>query len=520
LQILGLKIFVEKLIVAKKIYFKVIFGLPFFKSNIRCKKMDYEPEGEVVHQGWLTKSPPLETKTRQLFTQTLIQPKWRRRWFQLRQGAMPGQFVLQYYVDQTGKKLKGSIDLDQCEQVDSGLTFECGKIKFQYMFDIRTPRRVYYLAADSEEDMSTWVDLVCRVCGLHNYTQESGGESTGNAQVVTKQPQAQQISGPYMHLSECFTGSQSRSRSDAGTVATLSSRVTTQASLSNSILEDSIQCGDDSVFLPSTPTTAVAAASQQLSQLNINTAAAPGRPPKPANLRNTQISYPSQHSDNDNYENHDDLTHSNNTKVAETNNNCDTNNFSNSTFIPPTVDRRLKPERQVLSNSQCLTTGPPVERTRKPRGMSDSCATSTYPGHSMTIPQGMSIPGDNWENVSNYSDDQSVHHSSDEQIYFYMPSLQTQNMSGKWDPIIIPASELRDNAVQYLDLDLPVTDSSFVEPGNQVGSLSDRSGSMPKGPRVKGAETVYKTVDFVKTEAFNRTRQKVEEYKYNIKQDK
>ena len=80
-------------------------------------------------------------------------------------------------------------------QVDSGLTFECGKIKFQYMFDIRTPRRVYYLAADSEEDMSTWVDLVCRVCGLHNYTQESGGESTGNAQVVTKQPQAQQISG-------------------------------------------------------------------------------------------------------------------------------------------------------------------------------------------------------------------------------------------------------------------------------------------------------------------------------------
>ena len=29
--------------------------------------------------------------------------------------------------------------------------------------------------------------------------------------------------------------------------------------------------------------------------------------------------------------------------------------------------------------------------------------------------------------------------------------------------------------------------------------------------------TVYKTVDFIKTEAFNRTRQKVEEYKYNIK---
>ena len=36
---------------------------------------------------------------------------------------------------------------------------------------------------------------------------------------------------------------------------------------------------------------------------------------------------------------------------------------------------------------------------------------------------------------------------------------------------------------------------------------------------VKEKETVYKTVDFVKTEAFNRTRQKVEEYKYNIRQE-
>ena len=30
---------------------------------------------------------------------------------------MPGQFVLQYYVDTSRRRLKGSIDLDQCEQV-------------------------------------------------------------------------------------------------------------------------------------------------------------------------------------------------------------------------------------------------------------------------------------------------------------------------------------------------------------------------------------------------------------------
>ena len=36
--------------------------------------MDSEWEGEVVHQGWLTKSPPLENKQRQIFSQSLIQP--------------------------------------------------------------------------------------------------------------------------------------------------------------------------------------------------------------------------------------------------------------------------------------------------------------------------------------------------------------------------------------------------------------------------------------------------------------
>ena len=30
---------------------------------------------------------------------------------------MPGQYILQYYVDNNTRRLKGSIDLDQCEQV-------------------------------------------------------------------------------------------------------------------------------------------------------------------------------------------------------------------------------------------------------------------------------------------------------------------------------------------------------------------------------------------------------------------
>ncbi|KFM80088.1 Protein daughter of sevenless, partial [Stegodyphus mimosarum] len=48
------------------------------------------------------------------------------------------------------KKLKGRIDLDQCEQVDAGLTFESKKTSYQYMFDIRTRKRTYYLVAETE----------------------------------------------------------------------------------------------------------------------------------------------------------------------------------------------------------------------------------------------------------------------------------------------------------------------------------------------------------------------------------
>jgi len=112
---------------------------------------------------------------------------------------------------------------------------------------------------------------------------------------------------------------------------------------------------------------------------------------------------------------------------------------------------------------------------------------------------------DAWEEGS-MSEGGSRRNSSDEQIYFYMPSLQ-QSTGGKWDPLMIPAHDMRDQAVQYLDLDLPITDTSIGD----VERIQNRNNDV---------STVYKTVDFLKTEAFNRTRQKVEEYKYNIKQDK
>ena len=329
------------------------------------------------------------------------------------------------------------------------------------MFDIKTPRRVYYLAAEDEDDMNSWVDLVCRVCGLHNFTAESGegekqeaGREAGS--VVTSQPA---ISGPYMHLSECFTGSQSnpaqvrtRSRLHSSSSSSTTNRLATTTTIMTNC-DDSVQLGDDSVFLPNSP-------ASKLSQLSL----CPGRPPKPPNLRNVPTSYPGLGSSgaSDNYENQQDVLGA----KVETNNNCDSN-CETPGPLPPCIDRTLKPERMA---------GPPVERGRKPRQEEES---------------------------------------DQEQIYFYMPSLNTCSTPGfhtKWDPILIPAKELTENAVQYLDLDLAPGDTSFSD-----CPLTDRPSNRL---RTGGGETVYKTVDFIKTEAFNRTRQKVEEYKYNIKQDK
>lgn len=112
---------------------------------------------EVYHEGWLIKSPP---------TKRIWRARWRRRWFTLKQGELPGQFFLEYYTDRKCRKLKGIIDLDQCEQVDAGLRLDRQKEKYAHMFDVKTPTRTYYLAADTEDDMRGWVNCICQVCNL------------------------------------------------------------------------------------------------------------------------------------------------------------------------------------------------------------------------------------------------------------------------------------------------------------------------------------------------------------------
>ncbi|RWS14222.1 Grb2 associated binder (Gab)-like protein [Dinothrombium tinctorium] len=99
---------------------------------------------------------------------------WTRRWFVLKQsGQIPGQYVLEYYTDETCRKLKGRVDLDQCEQVDAGLSLNCPRKSYPFMFDVKTSKRVYYLVAKTEAEMNRWIECICSVCGLKVHYEES-----------------------------------------------------------------------------------------------------------------------------------------------------------------------------------------------------------------------------------------------------------------------------------------------------------------------------------------------------------
>lgn len=113
-----------------------------------------------MHEGWLIKSPPFKK---------IWHAKWRKRWFILVHGDIPGQFLLKYFKDQTCQKQKGTIDLNLCEQVDAGLR----KSKLQYVFNIKTSKRTYFLAANTEKELNNWVHCICHVCGLHELNDQN-----------------------------------------------------------------------------------------------------------------------------------------------------------------------------------------------------------------------------------------------------------------------------------------------------------------------------------------------------------
>ncbi|XP_032418344.1 GRB2-associated-binding protein 1 isoform X4 [Xiphophorus hellerii] len=93
---------------------------------------------------------------------------WKKRWFILRSGRMTGDpDVLEYYKNDTAKKPIRVIDLNLCQQVDAGLSFRKKDLENSFIFDIKTIDRVFYLVADTEEDMNKWVRNICDICGFN-----------------------------------------------------------------------------------------------------------------------------------------------------------------------------------------------------------------------------------------------------------------------------------------------------------------------------------------------------------------
>ena len=82
--------------------------------------------------------------------------------------------VLEYYKNDHSKKPLRSINLNFCEQVDAGLTFNKKELQDSFVFDIKTSERTFYLVAETEEDMNKWVQSICQICGF-NQAEESTG---------------------------------------------------------------------------------------------------------------------------------------------------------------------------------------------------------------------------------------------------------------------------------------------------------------------------------------------------------
>lgn len=51
--------------------------------------------------------------------------------------------------------------------MDAGLTFNKKDLEHSFIFDIKTIDRVFYLVADTEEDMNKWVRCICDICGFN-----------------------------------------------------------------------------------------------------------------------------------------------------------------------------------------------------------------------------------------------------------------------------------------------------------------------------------------------------------------
>ncbi|KAM4726941.1 GRB2-associated-binding protein 3 isoform 2-T2 [Anableps anableps] len=131
--------------------------------------------GDVVCTGWLIKSPP-EKKLKRF--------AWRKRWFVLRTGRMCGNpDVLEYYQSKNSKKPIRTIDLKECEveMLDNQLRIK-RDFHGKHLFVVKTSSRVFYLVANTEEEMNGWISNISQICRFGNLEE---AESTDDGSSLT-----------------------------------------------------------------------------------------------------------------------------------------------------------------------------------------------------------------------------------------------------------------------------------------------------------------------------------------------
>ncbi|XP_014229069.1 GRB2-associated-binding protein 2-like [Trichogramma pretiosum] len=558
---------------------------------------------EIVQEGWLIKSPPTK----------LWKARWRQRWFTLRHsGELPGQYFLEYYVDKDCRKLKGRIDLDQCEQVDAGLSLINQKEKYHFLFNVKTPSRVYYLSAATEAEMNKWVDAICQVCNLKAYEEQQQCQIYSfDAQESPPVSPTSTLLSPYIPISECISGKSLNDTSslnstigqsidnyhlrrlvpspprspntDAESIITDDESIpslpnvnwdtfpsagdlkpnfkkssagnhsySVQKRFSKQQLNDSVKLSnadDDISIPPRPPKPSHVNDSPGHNYLNLDGATESSKPTTPSTpatntdshssslklrqraiatdasalnkqqqlLQNYNVTTPKEKDNVFRYD-FDNNENTNNSNLTAQNKQFSPLSKDNANTVPkivvpappPLVYRELKPGRKINDSNESVESS--LKATRE-----DVNANSTDHVEPPSINRKLKPPlakpsvDDTLHLVNPFShqskvkmspsptlitkksrrplvlDDDSCPFDGKEEIYFYQDDDQ-----------FVPASNRRLLVLQYLDLDLEASDSSnnaTAQPQHQAPPVS----------------TVYKTVDFVKTEAFNRTKQRVEQ---------
>ncbi|KAJ2954326.1 hypothetical protein O0L34_g2582 [Tuta absoluta] len=452
----------------------------------------------IIFEGWLTKSPP---------TNRIWRTKWRRRWFALRQSSeLPGQYFLDYFADRNCRRLKGTINLDLCEQVDAGLHMERTgngtldpKLRGS-VFTIQTQQRTYHLEADSESDMEKWVDAICQVCGLRATDDSANVLDTYQNNISSMSAMNEQYdcdsTGPYIPISECITGVRAQAFTFDPTNIVMSSRTLDRAA------DRSLQ------MYTSQPHMRINTADFSENESNISDEESRSLNASQSNIRDWSVAKTF-------------------TKLAMS---PKRNGISGPPTPPPRPPKTLQKESYQ---------GPKVQEPVDPHDTTSHTlrtprwsphATPRSPGRVLLPPT---------PRITLDEDDCSQGHQSMQ--YCNLPSLppavdralkprhssigHINHLLGQTTLQLSAHSDLRSDALQYLDLDLqsskPAPVKATSKSNQQVEAAAAKVAEAahgkpaPCGEAEGEADSAYKTVDFLKTEAFNITRQDAEASRSN-----